>query len=354
VGDSITVSRSFLVCFTSGARVDLDGRDALQETIDFFAGGDAAGTDPFDRESLAAGVGWTAGRVLMGDPSPLAQETAALRPRFAIVMYGGNDVGFVDDDSYTRNLAEIIDRLTAAGTIAILSSAPPRDDDVMVDMRVPLFNGLVRAVAQSRRAPFVDYWRDLLPLPDHGLGSDGIHPRASPLGACVLTAEGLQGGSNVRNLVTLEAFDRARRVVVDGEEELDASAPRLRGAGTNADPFVIGALPFAASADTRTGGERMIARYDGCSMADESGPELRWRLHLDAPARVSAVAASGAGADIDLHVVPAGGAGADCIARDNRAVTVDLAAGDWDLVTDTFTSAGVEQAGEVFLVVLAR
>jgi hypothetical protein len=354
VGDSLTVARTFLVCFTSGSRVDLDGRDALQATIDHFAAGDAAGTDPFDRESVAATVGWTAGRVLEGDPSYLEQETTAIRPRFAIVLFGGNDVGFVDDDSYARNLAEIIDRLLAAGTVPILSSAPPRDDDAMVNMRVPLFNGLVRSVAQSRRIPFVDYWRDLLPLPDHGLGSDGIHPRPSPLGACVLTAEGLQGGSNVRNLVTLEAFDRARRVVITGEESLDPAAPRLSGSGTGADPYLITTLPFAASGDTRSGGERAISRYDACSPADESGPELRWRLHLDAPTRISAVAASGRGADLDLHVLPAGGTGADCIARDNRAVTVDLAAGDWDLITDTYVSSGTEQTGEVFLVVIPR
>jgi hypothetical protein len=58
VGDSITVSTSFLHCFAAGT-VDLDGRP-LDATLDHFRSGDVGGTTPFDRTSLAATVGWSA------------------------------------------------------------------------------------------------------------------------------------------------------------------------------------------------------------------------------------------------------------------------------------------------------
>lgn len=353
VGDSITVSSSFLHCF-AGTRVDLDGRDALQATLDHFRAGDAAGTDPFRRESLAAGVGWTASRALMGDPSPLASELAVISPRFAVVMYGTNDAGFVDHDTYARNMTAITDALIAGGTIPVLSSIPPRDDSTTADARVPLFGGIVRALAASRGVPFVDYHRELLAIPGHGLASDGVHPQASSLGACVLTPAGLEAGANVRNLLTLEALDRARRVVLGGEDALDPDAPRLAGAGTRADPFVVASLPFAHAIDTRTDGESAIDRWDACSTADESGPEVRFRFVLDAPARITALVASGAGADLDLHVVAAEGGPESCIARDNRELTLDLAAGAYDLVADTFASTAGPLAGEGHVVLVLR
>ncbi len=351
VGDSITVSTAFLACFTGGT-VDLGGRDALRVTIDHFAVGDAGGTDPFRRVSLAAGVGWSASRALMGAPSPLDQELGALHPRFASLMYGTNDAGFVDVDSFGRNMTAIVDAMLAGGTIPILSSIPPRDDDAAADRRVPLFNGIVRALAESRGLPFVDLHRELLPLPSHGLASDGIHPQAS-MGGCVLTAAGLRAGTNVRNLLVLEALDRLRRVVVESEPEIDASARRLSGAGTAADPFVVTSLPFAAHVDTRTMGEAAVDRWDGCSTADESGREVRFRFHLVASASVTAVVSSGAGADLDVHLVPAASTSA-CVARDNRQIDTTLAAGDFDLVIDTFAGASGPLAGEGLVVLVPR
>ena len=350
VGDSITVSTAFLACFTGGT-VDLDGREALRPTIDHFRVGDADGSDPFRRVSLAAGSGWSASRVLMGTPSPLRQELDALAPRFASLMYGTNDAGFVDVDSFGRNMTAIVDAMLAAGTIPILSSIPPRDDDAAADRRVPLFNGIVRALAQSRGLPFVDFHRELVPLPGHGLAGDGVHPQAS-MGGCVLTAAGLRAGSNVRNLLVLEALDRLRRVVIEGEEAIEPSAPHLTGSGTMDDPFVVTSLPFAAHLDTRTMGESRVDRW-ACGTADEGGAEVRFRVHLEAASSVTAVVSSGAGADLDVHLAPSGSTSA-CLARDNRQLDLDLAAGDYDLVIDTYRGTSGPEAGEGLVVLVAR
>ncbi len=351
VGDSITVSTSFMHCFT-GSRVDLDGRDPLRGAIDHFAGGDAAGTSPFTRTSAAAGVGWSASRATMGSPSPLEMELAAISPRFAVVMYGTNDVGFVDYDAYARAMIAIVDALIARGVVPLLSSIPPRDDSADADARVPAFGGIVRALAQSRALPFMDYHRALAAIPGHGLASDGVHPQAFGGGACVLTSAGLAFAANVRNLLVLESLDRARRVVVAGLAAPDASAPRLAGGGSRADPYVLASLPASARVDTRVEGAAEIASWPSCSMADESGAEVRFRFSLDRARRVTAVLASGAGADLDVHLVRAGGGGDACVARGNRDVSATLEAGEWDVVVDTF--GGASMAGEGLLYVAAE
>jgi hypothetical protein len=347
IGDSITVSTTFMHCF-AGTNVDLDGR-TLRPTIDHFLGGTP---EPFTRTSLAATVGWSAGAALAGSPSPLTQELSSTSPRFAVVMFGTNDVGFIDYDTYARNMSAIADQTIAFGTIPVLSSIPPRDDMASVDLRVPLFNGIVRAIAASRGVPFTDFHRELVPLPEHGLAGDGVHLESSSLGACVFTPQGLQAGANVRNLITIEALDRARSAIAGGA--LDPSAPRLAGSGTELDPFVVPSLPFAHAIDTRFEGESAIAVWDACSTANESGPELRFRFTLAAPARVTALVASGPGADLDVHVVRAGSGGEGCLGRDNREVTLDLGAGEYELVADTFAGTAGPLPGEGFVVLLTR
>src|SRR5690606_2874274 len=58
VGASGTVSTRFLYCFAgeAGSYLDLDGRDHLLAGIDHYLAGDAAGTTPFDRPTIAAKV----------------------------------------------------------------------------------------------------------------------------------------------------------------------------------------------------------------------------------------------------------------------------------------------------------
>jgi hypothetical protein len=209
----------------------------------------------------------------------------------------------------------------------------------------------VRALAASRGLPFVDFHRELLPLPSHGLAGDGIHPQAS-MGGCVLTPTGLRAGSNVRNLLVLDALDRLRHVVVLGEGGPDASAPRLSGSGTSADPFVVESLPFSGFGDTRTGGEASVDRWD-CSTANESGRELRFRFRLTARTSITAVVSSGAGADLDVHLVPAGSSGA-CVARDNRQIDTTLDAGEWELLIDTFAGASGPLPGEALVAIVVR
>lgn len=354
IGDSITESSYFLRCFDGGT-IDLDGRDALTPTLDHFRAGDAAGVSPYLRDSVADRSGWSARGPLSGEPSYLDQELAAIAPRYASLMFGTNDVGYRSHDLFGSDLWTIVDTLLDRGVIPVMSTIPPRDDDPAADARVPLFNLVIRALAQGRGVPLVDYHRELAALPGHGLIKDGVHPSQRD-GGCVFTVEGLQGGMNLRNLLVAEGLDRARRVVATGAA-LDADAPRRTGAGTHADPILAGAT-FVDLGDTR-GGERVIDAYDGCAAdQDERGPEIVYELTLAAPAVIEASVVDAGDTDVDVHIL----AGADdltdgaaCAGRGHEQAVASVGPGTVRVVVDTFVDdGGVEHAGEFLVVITAR
>lgn len=349
VGDSITVGVTFLHCF-SGSGVDLAGRDELLASLDAFRSGDAGGGDAFSRTSVAATVGWSAFAALAGDPSPLELELAATSPRFVVLMFGTNDVGWRQLDAFTDDMLTLADQILAAGAVPLMSTIPPRDDDASIGADVPRWNQAIRAVAQGRGVPLVDFYAELLTAPGHGLAGDGVHPHAHPSGACNLSAEGLDFAANVRNLITLEQLDRARRVTALGEASLDAEAPRLTGSGSLDEPFVVPGLPFVALHDTSRSPHRDLDAYTACDPdADESGPELRYALTLDTPGTLSATVVSRDGVDVDVHILSAGGGADDCVARAHRTARAALEAGDYVVVADTFVADGVELSGEYAL-----
>jgi len=356
VGDSITVSSSFLHCF-AGANVDLGGRDELEPTLEHFLAGDAGGTTPFERESLAAAVGWSAFAVLEGAPSPLERELDALDPSFAIVMFGTNDVGWRHPVDFGEDMLAIVDEVLGRGVIPMLSSIPPRDDDADADARVPAINAVVRGLAQGRQVPFMDLERELRALPGHGLGADGVHPDTYSDGGlyrpCALTPDGLEHGFNWRNLLALESLDRVRAVVLDGALAPDPPEPSAPGDGTGAAPFEIDAGTWSDLRSTADGLDSALATYTGCGAPqDESGPEVVYTLVLDAPGTLHALVIDGPDVDVDLHLL--GGAVREdaCLARDDREIVTELDSGVYYLVLDTYVPAdGRPRAGEYLLVV---
>ncbi|MBH23712.1 MAG: hypothetical protein CMH57_04455 [Myxococcales bacterium] len=354
VGDSITVSTHFLTCF-AGDHVNLGDHNDLSPTLDHFLAGWADGATPFDRESLAATGGWPAFRALDGDPSPLAQEITAIQPRFAVVMFGTNDIGWDNIDRYADNMLTLTDTLTQRGVVPLLMTIPPRED-TRVDgaLQVPRYNAVVRAVAQARQVPLIDYHRELLPLPDRGLGTDGVHPNVFRDGGargCDLTAAGLRFGYNVRNLVALQGLRRAREAVLEPTPAPDSPDAPLRGDGSPQTPFVIDQLPFSDLRDTSRSPHRALDTYTGCGATqDESGPEIYYRLSLSRRATVRAMVLDRGDVDIDLHLLT--GLSADsCLERAHTALSATLEPGDYTFVLDTWVGAE-ERSGEFLFVVL--
>lgn len=366
IGASATVSSSFLRCF-AGDDVMLGEATHLQDTLEYFGAGDAAGGDPYSRDSLCATVGWSAVTAIRGDPSPLDQEIAATRPRFAIVMYGTNDINLGSITRYADSILDLTDTLVDQGVIPILTSIMARGDSLDADANVPRYNLVVRAIAQARQVPFIDYHREMERLPDRGLSGDDIHPSVHRDGGrargCWLTDEGLDHGYNMRNLLTLETLDRVRAAVLEGATPPDVPGPpNAEGDGSKATPFVIDALPFTHVGNTLFSMHRDIDAYPGCmATQNEGGPELVYELVLTEETNVRVGVFDRGDVDVDVHLLDApmsGGAprdGATCLARDHTDVTERLPAGTYYIVVDSFvSSAGAERAGEYLLTVAAE
>ena len=208
VGDSATVSRSFLRCLSRDDSIQLAGRDDLLPILERFRAVRVGARDPFSRESIAAGVGWSVPRVLRGTPPPLVREVRAVNPRFALIMFGGNDVELGRLSRYESRMRALVERLANLGVVPVLSTIPPRNDEEEADREVPRYNAVIRAIAEERHLPLIDLHAALLELPNRGLASDGVHPSApvrdGRAQGCDFTSTGLQFGQNVRNLMTLE------------------------------------------------------------------------------------------------------------------------------------------------------
>lgn len=357
-GASSTVSHNTLYCFAEGP-YDLGVHEHLQPSLDFFLGGDAAGTTPFDRDSEAARVGHHAGWAISGDPSPVDIEVDMLSPRLALVHFGANDMGWGDTYGdallyFHSNMMLLTDGLLDQGVVPILFGITRRGDYASAQRWVDTWNATIRGIAQARQVPYVDLYTAIDWLPGHGLAGDGLHLEAYSGGACILDEEGLQHGYNLRNLVALEVLDRAAAVLVDDVEGLDPPQPRLVGDGSIDEPWVIEGLPFTDVRDTASEGAPFVDEYPGCgSSSDESGPELWYRLEVTETTRIRAAVLDMEGVDIDVHLLGEDRSGDGCIERGNHFVEDTLEPGVYHFVLDTWVNGSAEAlAGEVLFVLV--
>jgi hypothetical protein len=379
VGDSISDNQNYLGCFkgdiNNRARPEdfnivFGGHEDLAEAIFHFRSAKIEMTSPFDRQSKSTRVGAAVTWPLEGAPPvPLDQEYQALNPQFAGTMYGTNDVGVGGDPRssldakirpYQKGLVTLVDTMLERGVVPWLSTIPPRIDAPAFMEIVPLFNAVIRGVAEGRQIPLVDFNRDLLAIDGYGLGGDGVHPNNQEYNtACHLDAPSLVYGYNVRNLGALTMLDRLMKVVVDGVPSLDDGAPQLTGDGSAASPFVIDALPFSDMRDTRDVAGNAIMDYSGCSAAKAgAGAEYMYRLDLAAPTPLRAVVLDGSidhaagdmNVDLDVYLLDATKSGPGCIASADSVLETTLGPGTFYIVVDT-TGAGPAFAGEYTLAV---
>jgi hypothetical protein len=218
IGDSITVHGGFLTCFSRNA-FDLGNHAELADTIRFFSRTPADREHlSWDRKSRAATIGWSTFAAIGSEAhSPLRDEIRAVKPALAIVMMGTNETYGGGVGNYEKNLGRLVRMVLAEGVVPIVSTIPPRRDSRDLDGIVVQMNAVVRDVAEREQIPLVDYGGELRKLPGFGLGLDGIHPLAREHHPCALDDASLVNGLNVRNLMTLEALDRARRFLFEGE-----------------------------------------------------------------------------------------------------------------------------------------
>jgi hypothetical protein len=364
VGASGTVNSHFMSCFAASMQytVDLDGRDELQSSLDFFRGGDAAGDTPFDRVTLAAEVGRTASWVVSGSPSPLEQEISAITPRFALVNYGTNDMqqGVTHRSAlfpFYDNFNALLDELETQGIVPIVTGLNPRSDSTVAARWVPSYDVVTRGIAEARQLPYISLYNAMVGLPSMGLISDGIHGNAyqdpnEGSQPCWFSSGPLQFNYNSRNLLTLQALDGVRDLVLGGAVSLVQAEPWI-GDGTASAPIVIDRLPFTHAGDTSASTESALDSYPLCdSGQNESGPEIVYRLELQQAAALRILALDRQGADVDVHLLGDAPTADGCLQRDDRVIERTLPAGAYHIVVDTFVTSGSPQAGPYLLAVL--
>jgi hypothetical protein len=339
VGDSITVDTDFLACFDGGS-TDFSGRNDLAATVGYFMSGNAAGTSPFARTSLSAKGGTTARDAMTGAPPPVEQELAAVNPRIAVVMFGTNEARYDwTIDEFGTHLWNLIDTTIENGVVPIMSTIPANTGYPAANARVPLFNRVIRAIAQGRGVPLVDFHRELDALANDGISSDGIHPTSAPGGGCILTSAGLQYGYNVRNLITLEALGRTHAALAG--TAADAAGATRAGSGTEGDPFV-GSFPLVDLGDTRTGASHVD---HGCGSA--SGHEVAYRVSVSAATTLDAYLVDRSGTDVDVRIL----VGGTCVAAGDGSASATVPAGNVTVLVDAHSASS---EGEFLLVIQPR
>lgn len=118
-------------------------------------------------------------------------------------------------------------------------------------------------------------------------------------------------------------------------------------AGTRAAPQRI-SLPFEVTADTREAPSNYFNVYACAPDTREYGREYVYSFSTCGAGRLDVEVEDGPGVDIDLHLL-SGTTEDTCVARHDRTLTVDVAAGTHYIVADSFVSDHVPQEGEFTL-----
>jgi hypothetical protein len=353
VGDSISATHEFLHCFeTEALELEQTGHEHLAAAHRHFRAGRIGETTPYDRQSLAAEVGQTASWALEGAPSPFAKEASATNAAYSLIMFGTNDMNYRGAAAsplekfpwMARHLRAVVDESLEQGVLPVLYAIPPyRGLEPLVTYLTPSYNAIVRALAESRQIPLVDYYTPMLALPDAGLRDDGVHPSADYVRLCNFDEEGLRYGYNLRNLLTLEVLDRLWQVTRAHDPVLGLEAPSLpplAGTGSLERPFVVPAsdLPFADLRLPTTGGAE-AALAGGCE-TEGTTRRVAFRISLaeDTPLRVLAIGFGGAA----VRLVVDSAAPAPACPAEAALISGQLAAGVHDLVVEAAVPVGGE------------
>lgn len=217
VGDSITATTLFLSQISSGSLV-LGEYEYLRPVIEFFSQIPARDHYSFANSSLAARGGWTSDDVLnparaasglcRPGETPLVCEYRTNRPSIALIMFGTNDVGQMNSNTYRANMELIIQISIDMGIIPVISTIPDRPDSTAAT-RVFEFNAILAELAAIYDIPLWDYWLAMQDLPNRGLSGDRVHPSYdyATSQTANFTADGLRYGFNMRNLTALMVLD---------------------------------------------------------------------------------------------------------------------------------------------------
>lgn len=214
-GDCLTDHPAFLKQFAYG-NYNLGKYKNLQAVIDNFMVSPRPGVNnPFDEDSISSHNGFNSSAVIdpeWAPPSLCHRNESSLdceyrlnKPAVSIIMFGTADVIVMTPEQFYGFLRDIVNRTMKAGIVPLLSTFP---ENASLPERSRMINQLVLALAREKHLPVMNLQNALLPLPNHGLDTDGIHLSVPPNNRSgFFDSDGLQYGYTMRNLVTLQALD---------------------------------------------------------------------------------------------------------------------------------------------------
>lgn len=220
VGDCMTEDPAFLYPL-AGDEVVWGEYGDLQAALEFYSEGEE---NPFGRKSQAAAGGFNAASVIdtmWANPefceageTPLACELRLMEPSVALIMFGTNDVYYLDEAQFDYFLRSVLVETINAGTLPVLSTFPLRPE---FPEKTELFNRIAARAAEDYDIPLINLWRALEPLPHQGVDPDDTTHLTSPDEgtAAQFTEDALRSGFAVRNLVTLQMLGELRAAVSD-------------------------------------------------------------------------------------------------------------------------------------------
>jgi len=180
----------------------------------------------YNDRSYTAASGVRADQYLAGGHRglpPLEEIVTKYDPQIAIVMLGSNDVHAKRSvEDYLRDMEAIVQRLSANGTVVVLSTIPPVYFD---DARAQQYNAALWGLAERHKLPIIDLYGEILARRP-GTTWDGtllnkgdVHPTATREGVTPTsepTPENLrESGYLLRGWLSVQKLREVKARVID-------------------------------------------------------------------------------------------------------------------------------------------
>lgn len=224
LGDSITESLAFWAPLPQGRRGASPGLERDYRLVE------GRMRPECWRGWKGPGFGNQGGRTIGWAVENLDDWLGSLDPEVALIMFGTNDLGRLDPGDYRDGLRAVVRRCLDNGTVAILSTIPPRHG---FEEEAAAFSEAAREVARELSVPLVDYHAEILRRrPDDWDGAseafrefegydvptllarDGVHPSNPERYRGDYSEEALRHhGFNLRNALVLSAYAEVLRAI---------------------------------------------------------------------------------------------------------------------------------------------
>lgn len=220
LGDCMTDNPDFLRPLAEG-KTEWGEYAALKRVVEQFKGVPARSEqgwrdDSFATTTIASAGGFNVAGPLdatWADPKwcksgehPLACEYRLAKPSIAVIMFGTNDVTATEPPDFERYLRDILSETLKHNILPLLNTFPARPEN---PEKSQALNQIVVKVGREMDVPVINFQRAIAGLPNKGVDPNNTTHLSLPAGARsdVFTTDGLKGGANMRNLVTLQALD---------------------------------------------------------------------------------------------------------------------------------------------------